>query len=69
MNAVLDRLSYSLAGIMATFGFITWQSFSAFVGVILAICTLLVNWHYKAREDKREQERHLLEIERLKKKE
>lgn len=66
MNAVLDRVSYSLAGVMATFGFATWQSISAAAGVVLALLTFLINWYYKAREDKREQEKHELEIERLK---
>ena len=69
MNTILDKALYWLAASMATFGYMTWQNFMAFAGLVVAAGTFSVNWYYKARADKREQEKHKLEIENLKAKE
>jgi len=69
MSTILDKASYLLALSMATFGYMTWQNFIAFAGLVVAVGTFSVNWYYKARADKRQQEKHKLEIENLKAKE
>jgi len=69
MSAILDKISYWLAALMAAFGYMTWQGFTSVVGIVLGVCTFIISWYYKAREDKREQEKHKLQIESLRTKE
>ena len=42
----------------AIFGGVTLQDAALWVGIITALGTFLVNWHYKSKEDERAEKRH-----------
>jgi hypothetical protein len=50
--------AYVASFVTAVFGGITLQDFAVWVGIISAAGTFIMNWYYKAREDKRAAKRY-----------
>lgn len=41
------------------------SEFGVLVGVVLGVAGLLVNWYYRSRHDRRQQERHEMLLEQI----
>lgn len=55
-NDTLPYVGASLSaggGIWGHFHQVTWSDLGVIVGILVAVGTFLMNWHYKAKEDKR----------------
>ena len=53
--------SYVSSVLTALIGGLSLNDIAVIVGIVCTIGTFAVNWYYKHRENKREQERHNLE--------
>lgn len=56
-TTVADKATYGGAG-TGVLGWITNNNLLGLIGVIVAICGFLLNWYYKAKEDKRRDAEH-----------
>lgn len=50
---------------MAVYGGLMANEWAAFGGLAVAVSGLLMNWLYRHRADRRDAEKHALELERL----
>ena len=57
MAALGSKATYTGAG-ASILGWIMSSEFGILVGIILGVAGFLVNWYYKHKQDKREQELH-----------
>lgn len=55
--AIASKTTWA-GSLTAVFGFLTSSGFGVFVGAVIGICGLLINWYYKAKQDRREQAEH-----------
>ncbi len=55
MERVTTPLAYSTSGSLVVFGF-TLSDISLLIGIILGIATFLLNWYYKAKDDRRKEQ-------------
>ena len=55
MERVTTPLAYSTSGSLVVFGF-TLSDLSLIVGILLGIATFMLNWYYKAKDDKRKEQ-------------
>lgn len=69
-----DALPYAGAGVSVGGGVLnhfyplTWSDVSVIVGILVAIGTVLMNWYYKAKEDRRAEKLFKLKIQEQEKK-
>ena len=57
MAALGSKATYTGAG-ASILGWIMSSEFGILVGIILGVAGFLINWYYKHKQDKREQELH-----------
>jgi positive regulator of sigma E activity len=57
VSAAASKFTYG-GGTMAFFGGLTANEVAAFGGLLVAVVGLLVQWHYKRKDDKRKAEQH-----------
>lgn len=57
MAAAGSKATYTGAG-ASVFGWFVSNEFAVLVGVLIAVGGFLVNWYYRAKEDKRQQLEH-----------
>ncbi|MBU2713932.1 HP1 family phage holin [Zooshikella harenae] len=61
---MISNAPYAASTFTIIAGF-TVRDWGVIIGVILTLITVIVNWVYKHRQDKREVERHKRELEKL----
>ncbi|MBU2714058.1 phage holin [Zooshikella harenae] len=61
---MISNAPYAASTFTIIAGF-TVKDWGVIIGVILTLITVIVNWVYKHRQDKREVERHKRELEKL----
>jgi hypothetical protein len=62
---ITDRASaitHTTNVLMALWGFVTSQEFAVFAGIVISLCSLLVTYHFKRKDEKRKQEIHALKL-------
>lgn len=64
-SAIASKSTYGGAA-GAVLGWMLSSEFTVVVGVVVAIAGLVVNWHYKAKADRRQQAEHEARMARLK---
>lgn len=64
MEKASTTISY-IGGIFSIMAALTLTDWGIVLGMITAVGTFLINWHYKHREDSRQSEVHRARIERL----
>ncbi|RLV61065.1 hypothetical protein D5018_03910 [Parashewanella curva] len=57
----ITTTAYSASGITAAGGFLSVNEAALAIGILSAIGTFIINWVYKAKQNKREIELHELE--------
>ena len=57
ISAVASKATYTGAG-TSVMGWVLSSEFTILIGLLVAIGGFLVNWYYKAKEDKRKQPKH-----------
>lgn len=55
--ATAGKATYTGAG-MSIFGWLTSNEFAVLIGACVAVGGFIVNWYYRHKEDKRQQEEH-----------
>jgi len=65
IETVMDAIMLAVSGKMtwggATAAVVSWafsSQFGVFAGVVIGGCGLLINWYYRAKQDRREQAEH-----------
>ena len=63
-SAVASKSTYAGAG-TSVLGWLLSSEFTVIVGIVVAVAGLAVNWYYKAKADRRQQDEHALRMDRL----
>lgn len=62
--AVAQKLSFAGSG-AAVGGWLTTNEIAAFGGLLIAVVGLVVQWHYKRKEDRRNEALHLARMSEI----
>ena len=55
MDKLSTPLAYSTSGTLMVFGF-TLNDIALIVGIVTGLATFIINWYYKAKDDKRKEQ-------------
>ena len=61
-HKAISTVAYSSSGATAAGGFLSANEIAIGVGILCALCTAIVNWYYRAKQNKRDAEKHELDI-------